>query len=388
MRFGPDSEGVETRPPIACAVPATAVDVRRSLERGRWGMSSARKSTMVDVASLAGVSQTTVSLVLNGIAEARVSEETIERVKRAAEALNYAHNSRRAAIDERLETPIIGMIVDEISTDPWMAMALEGAREKCVAEGYEVVTFVTNGDQKAEVSAARTLAKLNLAGLIYGAIQTRIVTPPPVLLLRPMVLLNCYVAGRTIPSVTPGEVVGGRQATQHLIERGHRRIAIIEGEDFMDASKDRHKGYRQALAAADIAFDASLVRPGNWEPTAGYEQTRILMALPDPPTAIFCCNDLMALGCYDALKELGCRIPDDVSVVGYDDREIAQHLHPPLTTVLLPHHEMGTVAVELLIELLSASGKSAPQLKVECMLIERKSTGRTDEARQPAERLP
>ena len=136
------------------------------------------------------------------------------------------------------------------------------------------------------------------------------------------------MAGRTIPSVTPGEVVGGRQATQHLIERGHRRIAIIEGEGFMDASTDRHKGYRQALAAADIAFDASLVRPGNWEPTAGYEQTRSLMALPDPPTAIFCCNDLMALGCYDALKELGCRIPDDVSVVGYDDREIAQHLAP------------------------------------------------------------
>ena len=330
---------------------------------------------MVDIATLAGVSQTTVSLVLNGIAEARVSEETIERVRKAAQSLNYTHHVRRPIPEDPADMPVIGMIVDEISTDPWMALALEGVREKSVAEGYEVVTFVTNGDAKAESSAARTLSKLNLSGLIYGAIQTRAVTPPPILLVRPVVLLNCYVTNRSIPSVTPGEVVGGRSATQHLIEHGHQRVAIIQGESWMDASKDRLKGYRQALAAADIPFDDTLIRPGNWEPSAGYEQTLALMKLATPPTAIFCSNDLMAMGCYEALKELGLRIPEDVSVVGYDDREIAQFFHPALTTVLLPHFEMGALAVELLLEQLSSTRHSPPQLKAECPLIVRQSAG-------------
>ncbi len=159
-------------------------------------------------------------------------------------------------------------------------------------------------------------------------------------------LLNCYVADRSIPSIVSGEVLGGRTATERLIRAGHRRVGLIEGEVWMDASRDRLKGYRQALAHNDIPYDPALVRPGNWEPCAGYEQTRHLMKLATPPTAIFYANDLMALGGYEALKELGLRIPADVAVVGYDDREIVQFLRPPLTTVLLPHFEMGTLAVE------------------------------------------
>ena len=103
----------------------------------------------------------------------------------------------------------------------------------------------------------------------------------------------------------PGEILGGQTATTRLIRAGHRRIGLIEGEVWMDASRDRLKGYRQALANAEILYDPDLVRPGNWEPSAGYEQTHALMNLKDPPTAIFCSNDLMALGCYEALKELG-----------------------------------------------------------------------------------
>ena len=114
----------------------------------------------------------------------------------------------------------------------------------------------------------------------------------------------------------------------------------------MEASRQRLKGYRQALATADLPFDPDLVRDGNWQPLSGYEATHALMRLPSPPTAIFCANDLMAVGCYEALRELGLKIPDDIAVMGYDDREIARHLHPPLTTVLLPHFEMGTIAAE------------------------------------------
>ena len=337
-------------------------------------MTENRRPTMTDVAALAGVSQTTVSLVLNGIADARVSEETIMRVKKAAKSLNYTHVIRRQRTSGRQDTGVVGFIVDEMSTDPWMAMALDGVREKTAASGQDVIVFVTSGDAEAENAAIRTLLKLDLTGVIYGTIQTRAVTPSSAVLEQRIVLLNCFLKDRSIASVTPGEVVGGRSATQHLIDLGHKRIAIIQGEDWMDASKDRLKGYRQALAAADLLFDETLVRPGNWEPSAGYQQTMELMQLANPPTAIFCCNDLMAIGCIDALKTLGKSIPGDVSVVGYDDREIAQFTHPPLTTVLLTHFEVGVMAAELLLEKIDQPGVLPAQLKSECPLIVRETT--------------
>jgi LacI family transcriptional regulator len=131
-------------------------------------------------------------------------------------------------------------------------------------------------------------------------------------------------------------------------------------------------GYRP-VRCADLPFDPELVRQGNWQPLAGYQRTHELMSLAVPPTAIFCANDLMAVGCYEALKELGLRIPDDVAVMGYDDREIAQHLHPPLTTVLLPHLEMGMIAAENLLDLTMRPPGRPMQIKAECPLVERES---------------
>jgi LacI family transcriptional regulator len=212
-----------------------------------------------------------------------------------------------------------------------------------------------------------------LLGLIYGTIHTQSIAPPPALYRLPAVLLNCYVADRSLPSVVPAEIAGGHTATRRLIRAGHRRIAFINGEELMDASRDRMKGYRQALAAADLPYDPELVRPGNWEPSAGYEQTRLLMQLPNPPTAIFCANDLMAVGCIEALKELRMRVPEDVAVVGYDDREIAQYTHPPLTTLVLPHFEMGSEAVACLVEHATRPLPRPAQIKIECPLVERKS---------------
>jgi LacI family transcriptional regulator, galactose operon repressor len=176
-----------------------------------------------------------------------------------------------------------------------------------------------------------------------------------------------------LPSVVPGEAAGGHAATDVLIHAGHRRIGYINGEASMEASRQRFRGYRQALATADLPFDPDLVREGNWQPLSGYEAASTLMNLKRPPTAIFCANDLMAVGCYEALHELGLRIPDDVAVMGYDDREIAQHLHPPLTTVLLPHFEMGSVAAEMLLDVASGSPARPRQIKVECPIVKRRS---------------
>jgi LacI family transcriptional regulator len=185
----------------------------------------------------------------------------------------------------------------------------------------------------------------------------------------------------------PGEVAGGHRATEALIDAGHQRIAIITGELWMDAARDRLKGYRQALATADIPYDPALVREGNWQPSAGHEQTNALMDLPRPPTAIFCSNDRMAVGCYEALKERRLSIPGDVSVIGYDDEEVARHLSPQLTTLVLPHREMGRWAVERGLALVANRREKYPITKLECPLIERSSIAGPKRATGPARAL-
>jgi LacI family transcriptional regulator len=326
---------------------------------------------MVDVANEARVSQTTVSLVLNHADGARLAAQTRERVIKAAAKLGYQPGRRGGSPPSR--AAMIGFICDEISTDPWTSIGFDGVREKAWERGFTVTVAVTRGDVDMEAAALEQLVSQPLLGLIYATINTRLVHPPATLPQTPMVLLNCHVANGALPSVVPSEVAGGHAATNFLLRAGHRRIGYINGEPSMEASRQRLRGYRQALTTADLPFDPELVRDGNWQPVSGYENAHALMRLPSRPSAIFCASDLMALGCYDALRELGLRIPDDVAVMGYDDREIARHLHPPLTTVLLPHFEMGTIAAELLFDMAARLAARPDQIKVECPIVERKS---------------
>ncbi|WP_246730237.1 LacI family DNA-binding transcriptional regulator [Nitratireductor mangrovi] len=338
--------------------------------KGRHG-GNRLKPTMMDVASRAGVSQATVSLVLNDSPGVRLSDATRERVRQAAEELGYKlvrRGQRRAPADQNL----IAFIADEMATDPWMSIAFDGAREKALEYGLTVCLTVTRGDPDAEAMILSQMGQ-QLLGIIYGTTLTRRAEPSPALFKHRTVLLNCYDGKRKLPSVLPGELVGGRVATERLIQAGRKRVALINGQEGLDASRDRLKGYRQALASNDISFDPALVRPGNWEPSSGYEMTQLLMALDSPPDGIFCANDMMAVGCFDALRELGLKVPDDVSVVGFDDREIAQFTRPPLTTLLLPHYEMGEIAAELLIDAAGGLKGGPTQIKVECTLVERDS---------------
>lgn len=332
-----------------------------------------RSPTMIDVAARAGVSQTTVSLVLNNARGARLSASTRARVRDAARELGYALARRGSAKPDRVGSTVLGFISDEISTDPWCALQLDGVREKAWSHGMTVTAGVSHSDPDLEEALLTQLLRQPLVGLIYATILTRQIRPLPQLRHAPTVLLNCFVPDHSLASVVPGELLGGYVATLHLINAGHRRIAHIHGQSWTDPSRDRLKGYRRALAEHDILYDPALVLPGNWEPPTGYEHTRALMDLPDPPTAIYVANDMMAVGAYDALKERGLRIPQDVSIVGYDDREIAQFMRPPLTTVILPHYEMGVQAAETLIDGHIRPAGRQPQIKVECTLVDRAS---------------
>ena len=327
---------------------------------------------MMDVAAAAGVSQATVSLVLSGSKGGRLKDATRRKVLEAAQSLGYKFVRRGIRTAPAGQSTII-FIADEISTDPWMSLAFEGARDEALEHGINVLLGVSHGDPDVEAGIVAGAGK-PILGLIYGTILTRQVQLPPALAQMRKVLVNCYDENRAYSSVLPGDLLGGRMATEHLLSIGRRRIGLINGQHGVDASRDRLKGYKQALASADIGFDPDLVRPGNWEPSAGYEMTRELMALAQPPDAIFCANDMMAVGCYEALKELGYSIPGDVAVIGFDDREIAQFMHPPLSTLVLPQYEMGRTAVELLLDAAGGLDVAPTWVKVECSLVRRASS--------------
>ena len=337
------------------------------------------RPTMMDVATMAGVSQATVSLVLNG-SPAKLTEATRQRVIDSANDVGYqlVRRESQMAPSSKVRSTII-FIVDEISTDPWMALAFEGAHNKALEYGINVCLAVSHGNANIEASIVNQMADSNVIGFLYGTILTRLVELPPAISKKPTVLVNCYDSTRTLPSVLPGDLVGGRAATERLISAGRKRVAIINGQKGVDASRDRLKGYKQALASNDMPFHPELVRPGNWEPSTGYSMTHELMALDNPPDAIFCANDLMALGCFDALRELGLSVPEDVAVIGFDDREIAQHTHPSLTTLILPHYEMGEIGAELLIDSVGGLLANPNQIKVECLLVERDSVVKPSE---------
>lgn len=332
-----------------------------------------RRVTMTDVARYAECSQSTVSVVLNNTPGIHISPTTRERVFAAARELKYEIARSTAVPGERPAQ--VAVIFDRIATSPEAVVAIDGAREAAWSTGHVVTICETLDNPEMERRALDAVMHAETDLVIYATIMTRKVEPSRRLYSAkpPVVLLNCYSEDRAFPCVVPGEVAGGHRATNALIEAGHSRIAIITGELWMDAARDRLKGYRQALATADIPYDPALVREGNWQPSAGYDQTNVLMDLPRPPSAIFCSNDRMAVGCYEALKERQLSIPRDVSVIGYDDEEVARHLTPQLTTLVLPHREMGRWAVERGFALTSTRREKYPVHKLECPLIPRGS---------------
>lgn len=337
-----------------------------------------RRPTMTDIARLAGVSQSSVSLVLNQMSGARISAETQAKVWEAAHKIGYRLPGLRhlPIKDPETERDKIVFIVDEISTSPHPVVSFDGARDYAFDQGFLVYAHATRSNRDLEEAVLRSvLHDKSIIGVIYATIFTRKVKLPPALSGIPTVLLNCYAEPRMHMAVVPGEVAGGFTATNHLTSLGHRRIGFINGEPWMDAAIDRLKGYKQALATADIAFDESLVREGDWLPLRGYELALELLSLSNRPTAIFCGNDLMAIGVMEAAAEMGLSVPGDLSVMGYDDQELARYTHPPLSTLVLPNYEMGQKAAELLIDIAVHGKKLKPMtLKIDGPLVVRSST--------------
>lgn len=373
----------DTRPPTLTRKPRLAAGTKpdtRSVV-----LQPGRRPTMTDVARIAGVSQSSVSLVLNAMSGARISDTTRLRVMEAARQIGYALPGARSLPRLASERTTIAYLVDEISTSPHPVVTLDGARDFGWELGFLVAAHVTRSNPELEAATiGQILQDRSVIGVIYSTIFTREVDPPAALAEIPTVLLNCYTSDRRFPSVVPGEVSGSFAAASHLVARGHRRIAFINGEPWMDAAADRLRGVREALATADIALDPALLRNGDWLPLSGYQLTLDLLAAQEPPSAIFCANDLMAMGALEAIIEQGLDVPADVSVLGYDDQELARYTHPPLSSLVLPNYEMGRRATEMLIDA-AVHGKrpAARHVKIDGPLVERASVAPpTDQGRQ------
>lgn len=326
-----------------------------------------------DVAERAGVSVTTVSHVLNDAPGKRISKDTRGRVRTAAHELGYQPNGVARSL--RLQrSHILALVSDEIATTPHAGQIILGAQEAASRHGWLLMLVNSGGDPETETAEIRALQQRQVDGFLYATMYHREVDLPEELRDSPTVLLDARSSDVAVPSVAPDEVAGGRVATQVLLDHGHRRVGLVLNLDDIPATRGRLAGYRQALADAAIAFDESLVVQAQSETEGGLTAARALLDRPDPPTAIFSFNDRMAMGVYHAAAERGLRIPEDLSVVGFDNQElIADGLRPGLTTVALPHYEMGAWAVEALIRRIDSPEAEPEQVLLPCPLVVRDS---------------
>lgn len=330
-----------------------------------------RPPTMQDVARAAGVSQATVSLVLNGVAGVRVSDQTRARVVEEAERLGYRRSARVRA-DTR-QAASVGLVIDDVAASPFAAPLLEGARESAWEHGAIVEIVSTRNDPAIEAAAIQGMLARPLVGIVYATFLTRAATPPTLPAEVPMVLLNCYAHSRGLASAIPDDAEATRNLTTQLIAVGHRRIAHIAGEAFLDAGRDRLEGYRRALLEHRIPYDPGLVVSMTSQPRAGYEGAALLLDSPAPPTAITCYTDRMALGAMEAARERGLVVPRDLSIVGFDNDPFVVSLFPDLTTAVLPHEQMARWAVEQLFATRSGAASDPAPRRFACEIVQRGS---------------
>jgi LacI family transcriptional regulator len=329
-------------------------------------------ATIKDVADLAGVSFKTVSRVINR--SPHVRDEIRQRVLRAADALEYRPHLHARHLRTQ-KSKVFAFISDDIATTPFAGQIIQGAQVTAWQHEMLLLMFNTGGDPAVEEAGVESALERGVDGIIFAAMYHRSVRLPKNALRRPLVLVDCFAQDQVVPSVVPDEVNGGFTATGMLLEKGHRRIAMINANKKYPAAAGRYQGYQKALKKFQVTVDPELIRTGGWWQDDGYEHALGLLRLKEVPTAIFCASDRIALGAYDALKEKGVRIPEDISIVGFDNQElIAAHARPPLTTVQIPYYEMGAWAVKQLIDAdRNGDQTGAGIARLECPLIVRAS---------------
>jgi len=312
-----------------------------------------------DIAREANVSHSTVSRALSD--SALVSAETKALIQRMARDMGYSPDAQARSLVKG-HTQTIGVVVTTIA-DPFIAEVVQGIESTAHGFGYSVILASSNHEPEREIGAVEMLRSKRVDGIIVtssrvGAVYLDHLEGVGV----PIVLINNHreESGPYTYSIGVDNQHGGYLATRHLIDRGRRRIAYITGRANHSSDVGRCEGYQRALAEAGIALDPALNAAGDGRSEGGEVAIAQLLGLHEPPTGVFCYNDMTAIGVLRAARRAGRRVPHDLAVVGFDDIPFAAYVQPALTTVAQPKAEMGQKAVEMALDLVGRAGPSEP----------------------------
>ena len=336
--------------------------------------SRASRPTIRDVARGSGVSIGTVSAVING--SASVSPQTRRQVLATVAELGYEPNSAARSLKRR-RISSIGLIVPDLG-NPFFAMVAEGVQRAAEANDVLLVLCITWAKSEREEYYAQVLKTQRLDGVLYLS-GTGIPSPSLLELAREdqVVFVDECLPGIDVPFVNAANRSGARAIARHVLEAGHRRLAIVGGPPRLWTAEQRLAGYREAIAAAGLDPDAVPLVNGDYLEPSGYAAMRTLLAGGRArPTAVLCANDLMAMGVIRCCREAGIDVPGEISVAGFDDIPAAEQLHPPLTTVAQPAHQMGEAAAQLLLHRIGAGVDPPDQLEYATTLKIRSSVQR------------
>lgn len=329
-------------------------------------------ATMKDIAKLAGVSTSTVSHVINKTRF--VSEEISERVNNAAKELNYYAPSALARSLKVNRTKTIGMLVTT-STNPFFGEVVKGVERSCYQKGYSLILCNTEGDNERMRESINTLLQKRVDGLILmcSSLEGERIDVferyPDI----PVVVMDWGPMLFTSDKIQDNSLRGGYLAAKYLIDCGHKEVGCITGPLIKHQAQMRYEGYKRAMLEAELEFNANWIVESDFECEGGYQAFKKMVERGSLPSSIFVSNDMMAMGVINAANELGIQIPEQLSIIGYDDIHIAKFMSPSLTTIHQPKYRLGQAAVETLLRKLDEKSDEAQVVQLEPTLVERKS---------------
>ncbi|HHX8584041.1 TPA: substrate-binding domain-containing protein [Vibrio diabolicus] len=329
-------------------------------------------ATMKDIAKLAGVSTSTVSHVINKTRF--VSEEISERVNNAAKELNYYAPSALARSLKVNRTKTIGMLVTT-STNPFFGEVVKGVERSCYHKGYSLILCNTEGDNERMRQSINTLLQKRVDGLILmcSSLEGERIDVferyPDI----PVVVMDWGPMLFTSDKIQDNSLRGGYLAAKYLIDCGHTEIGCITGPLIKHQAQMRYEGYKRAMNEAGLEFNANWIIESDFECEGGYQAFMKMAQRGILPSSIFVSNDMMAMGVINAANELNIKVPEQISIIGYDDIHIAKFMSPSLTTIHQPKYRLGQAALETLVRKLDDKSTEAQVVQLEPTLVERKS---------------
>ena len=302
----------------------------------------------MDVAQRAGVSRTTASFVMTGRRDMRISSDAEQRVLQAARELNYRPSLLARSLRTNL-SQTIGLLSDVIATEVFAGEVVRGSMSTALLHDHLMFIGETEGDPEVEKRLVQSMLDRGVGGFVYASMYTRNVRISKTLRDQPLVLLNCVARGKSVASVVPDEREAGKAAVRELLRHGHRDQIVVVGEraPHVVAASERLAGVEEVLRQQGIGLADSIETL--WWPEYAYQAVHDFLEAGHRPSAFICLNDRIAMGAYQAIRQFGLAVPADLSVVSFDDSDLASWLRPQLTSVAIPHFEMGRRAVEILL---------------------------------------